>query len=53
MDILLTSDSEMIESQGYAALFLKDQPGEIDSNTYIGSNTAFTESEMDKRWRNI
>ena len=43
MDILLTSNNEMIESQGYAALFLKDQPGEMDSNTYIGSNTAFTE----------
>ena len=43
MDILLTSNNEMIESQGYAALFLKVQPGEMDSNTYIGSNTAFTE----------
>ena len=43
IDILLTSNNEMIESQGYAALFLKDQPGEMDSNTYIGSNAAFTE----------
>ena len=43
MDILLTSNSEMLESQGYAALFLKDRSGEMDSNTYIVSNTAFTE----------
>ena len=43
MDILLTSNDEMVTSQGYAALFLKDQAGEMDSNTYIGSNTAFTE----------
>ena len=33
----------MTDSQGHAALFLKDLPGEMDSNTYIGSNTAFTE----------
>ena len=40
MDILLTSNIEMIESQGYAALFLKDQPREMDFNSYIGSNMA-------------
>ena len=33
----------MIESQACAALFLKDHPGEMDSNTYIGSNMAFME----------
>ena len=37
MDILSTYNSEMIESQGSAALFLKDQPGEMDSNTYRGA----------------
>ena len=43
IDVLLNSNNKMIECQGHAALFLKDHLGEMDPNTYIGSNIAFTE----------
>ena len=37
VNLLSTCNNEMIESQCYAALFVKYHPGEMDSNTYIGS----------------
>ena len=39
--MLLSSNTDKIQSEGQAALFFKDQPGEKDSTTYTGGNTGF------------
>ena len=42
IDLLLKSISDMI-SQGVAALFHKDQPGQMDAAVYLGGNSGYTE----------
>ena len=43
IDILLNESSDMIDSQGEAALFYKDTAGVMEGNTYTSTNTAFLE----------
>ena len=43
IDLLLNSTSDMISSQGVAALFYKDQPGQMDAAVYLGGNSGYTE----------
>ena len=43
IDLLLKSTSDMISSQGVAALFHKDQPGQMDAAVYLGGNSGYTE----------
>ena len=43
IDLLLNSTTDMISSQGVAALFHKDQPGQMDASGYLGSNPGYIE----------
>ena len=43
IDLLLNSNSDMIESQAEAALFHKDQAERFEEVTYLGNNPAFAE----------
>ena len=41
IDFLLGSTSDMINSQGQAVLFHKDQPENMEETSYLGGNPAF------------
>ena len=42
IDFLLGTNTDMINSQGQAVLFHKDQPRKMEITTYLGGNPAFT-----------
>ena len=42
MDFILGTNTNMINSQGQAVLFHKDQPEKMEMTTYLGGNPAFT-----------
>ena len=42
IDFLLGTTTDMINSQGQAVLFHKDQPEKMEMVTYLGGNPAFT-----------
>ena len=43
IDFLLSTNNNMVQSEGEAALFHKDQPGAMEAITYTGGNPGFTE----------
>ena len=43
IDLLLQSSNDMIHSQGQAALYFKDQAGDMDAHSYTSSNVGFIE----------
>ena len=43
IDFLLSTNTDMVQSEGEAALFHKDQPGAMEAVTYTGGNPGFTE----------
>ena len=43
IDFLLSTNTDMIQSEGEAALFHKDQPGAMEAVTYTGCKSGFTE----------
>ena len=43
IDLLLQSNSDMLNSQAQAAFYFKDLPGYFDVVTYLGGNTGFSE----------
>ena len=42
INFLLGTNTDMINSQGPAVLFQKDQPEKMEMATYVGGNPAFT-----------
>ena len=46
LDLLLNTNQDMISSQAQAALFHKDQAGQMDAATYLGGNSGYTERAM-------
>ena len=51
VDFLLSTNTDMIQSEGEAALFHKDQPGAMEAVTYTGGNSGFTERGRPTRSR--
>ena len=51
IDFFLSTNTEMIQSEGEAALFHKDQPGAMEAVTYTGGNSGFTERGRPTRSR--